>query len=113
MPTLCEPSLQLHARTHAALHARPTSLAAERVAVARTARCTLAAGDRPATSSVSGNQRLLRVSESAAVRSCESAAVTGDGLSSLATANWVSGTEPAASVCSTVATRLSVLLIRQ
>jgi hypothetical protein len=95
MPTLrIEPSPSLTTAL-TATHARSTrpAIASCRDACSG-ANGSLAAGDGPAKVLASREfDACLRVSESAAVRCCEPAAVTGNGLSSLATADWVFGTE--------------------
>ena len=84
--------LHLLQRTHArTLDTTRAITSCRRPAVARTARWLLATGPLGLLASREFDA-CLRVSESAAVRCCEPAAVAGNGLSSLATANWVSGT---------------------
>ena len=96
MPTLLRMSPLLVSllhllRAHARSTRPATPLAAEDACSG--ANGSLPAGDRPARLLASREfDACLRVSESAAVRCCEPAAVAGNGLSSLATANWVSGT---------------------
>lgn len=77
----CEPSLRVRACVGGACVCVPTTASCRAPAVARTARWLLATG--PLLASVSGIQRLLRVSESAAVRWCESAGQPGAVLISL------------------------------
>jgi len=77
-------------RAHARSTRPATPLAAEDACSG--ANGSLPAGDGPASLLASREfDACLRVSESAAVRCCEPAAVANNGLSSLATANWVLG----------------------
>ena len=113
MPTLLRMSPLLVSllhllRAHARSTRPATPLAAEDACSG--ANGSLAAGDGPARLLASREfDACLRVSESAAVRCCGPAAVAGNGLSSLATADWVFGTEGVLK-CGEC---LFVLLIRQ